>query len=73
VRKKTNLLIFITPSIVTDVAEATQLTREKTLDAGEQLVEQMGGSPAIKRSGILEEDEAPVDDTPDTPYEAGPK
>jgi general secretion pathway protein D len=73
VRKKTNLLIFITPSIVTDVAEAAQLTREKTLEAGEQLVERMEGSPTIKRSGILGEDEAPVDDTPDAPYEAGPK
>jgi general secretion pathway protein D len=69
-RKKTNLLIFITPSIVTTVAEASELTREKRDDAGEQLRDQMERSSTMKRSGMIE-GETKLIDAPLS--EAGPK
>lgn len=49
-RTKTNLMIFITPSIVTNVAEASELTLEKRDDAGDQLYKQMEYSPLMRRS-----------------------
>jgi len=70
VRKKTNLLIFITPSIVANVDEAIEVTREKSLEAGEELFEKMEESPTMRRSGIFSEDARLIDDAP---YEAGPK
>ena len=69
-RGKKNLLIFITPSIVTSVAEAAELTLEKTSEAGEELRERMKDAPTFQRSKFLgEEARAPED----APYEAGPK
>jgi len=69
-RKKTNLLIFITPSIVASVDEATEVTQEKSLEAGEELLQKMEESPTMRRSGIFSEDAGLIDDAP---YEAGPK
>jgi len=63
-RGKTNLLIFITPSIVTNVAEATELTMQKTGEVSEDLQERMGESPTLQRSLFSINDEEPVDDAP---------
>ncbi len=74
IRKKTNLLIFITPSIVTNVDEATSVTLEKSADAGEELQEQMKGSATMRRTLFPEVDEEPSDDAAGYElYEAGPK
>ena len=77
-RGKTNLLIFITPSIVTSVAEATEVTLEKSNAAGEELLERMKESPTIRRTLYPDSDAEPADDAPedepgDILYEAGPK
>jgi general secretion pathway protein D len=69
-RGKTNLLIFITPSIVTSVAEATELTLEKTSEAGEELRERMKDAPTFQRSKFLGKKTGAIEDAP---YEAGPK
>lgn len=69
-RKKTNLLIFITPNIVATVAEAADLTIEKRGDAGEALLEQMECSPTMRRSKTFNESAGFVDDAL---IEAGPK
>lgn len=47
-RTKTNLLIFITPSIVANVAEAGELTTRKRGESGERLQERIGQSPTIQ-------------------------
>jgi len=69
-RRKTNLLIFITPSIVTTVAEASELTQEKRDDAGEQLRDRLERSSTMKRRGLIE-GETKLIDVPLS--EAGPK
>ncbi|RJP64065.1 MAG: type II secretion system protein GspD [Candidatus Abyssobacteria bacterium SURF_17] len=66
--RKTNLLIFVTPSIVTNVAEATELTLEKRGEAGEQLQKRMESSAAMRRCVTLGESGANS-----SFQEAGPK
>jgi len=47
---KTNLLIFITPSIVTNVAEAAELTAEKRLQADDMLQQRLQSCPTFRDS-----------------------
>ncbi len=49
-RRKTNLLIFITPSIVANVAEASELTLEKKSEAGKPLLDRLEGTSLMQRS-----------------------
>jgi len=49
-RRKTNLLIFITPSIVTNVAEASELTIERKQGAGDVLREKIESCPTFESS-----------------------
>ncbi len=69
-RRKTNLLIFITPSIVANVAEARDLTLEKRNEAGDQLYKQMEGSPIMRRSKTFGDSATLMDESL---QEAGPK
>ncbi len=69
-RTKTNLLIFITPSIVADIAEAGELTTRKRGEAGEELRKRIGESPTIQQNDLSETNAEPTDAQP---YEAGPK
>jgi type II secretory pathway component GspD/PulD (secretin) len=75
-RVKTNLLIFITPSIVANVAESAELTIEKVGEAGDELKGQIMESPTLRRSQIFGEkeggDELP-ELLPESLHEAGPK
>jgi general secretion pathway protein D len=48
--RKTNLLIFITPSIVTNVAEAAELTAEKRLQADDMLQQRLQSCPTFRDS-----------------------
>lgn len=48
--RKTNLLIFITPSIVTNVAEAAELTAEKRLQADDMLQQRLESCPTFRDS-----------------------
>lgn len=49
-RTKTNLLIFITPSIVANVAEASEVTIQKKNESGPDLQKRMEGSPSLQKS-----------------------
>jgi general secretion pathway protein D len=68
-RRKTNLLIFITPRIVTNIAEANEVTIEKKGAATEQMLEQMDGSPTFRKSKTFGDNAMLMDDL----QEAGPK
>ena len=70
-KEKKNLLIFITPSIVTNMAEATDVTMQKTGEVNEDLQERMGDSLTLQRGLFAINDEEPVDDAPpeDVPSE----
>jgi general secretion pathway protein D len=75
-RVKTNLLIFITPSIVANVAESAELTIEKAGEAGDELRDQMMESPTLRRSQIFggkESGDALPEQLPEALHEAGPK
>jgi general secretion pathway protein D len=69
-RTKTNLLIFITPSIVANVAEAGELTNRKRGESGERLQERIGESPTIQRNDAGAEDAPPLNSQI---QEVGPK
>jgi general secretion pathway protein D len=74
-RGKINLLLFITPSIVTNVDEAAAVTRLKTEEAGAELRQRMDESPIMIdrfRSGMSGE-EGDAESEEDVLYEAGPK
>jgi general secretion pathway protein D len=64
-RGKKNLLIFITPSIVTDVAEATKLTHERSDQAGKQLHDRMDETEVLRRLETVDESGAPSDPASD--------
>lgn len=49
-QRKTNLLIFITPSIVTNVAEAAELTLQKKGEANAQLQQKIESCPTMQSS-----------------------
>jgi general secretion pathway protein D len=68
-QRKNNLLIFITPSIVTSVAEAAELTLEKRVQASDLLQERLESCPTFQDSKTLGEN-----NLLDSPLqEAGPK
>ncbi|GAB4334029.1 MAG: GspD family T2SS secretin variant XcpQ [Candidatus Abyssubacteria bacterium] len=68
-RRKTNLLIFITPRIVTNIAEANEVTIEKRGVATERMLEQMETSPTFRKSKTFGDNAMLMDDL----QEAGPK
>jgi general secretion pathway protein D len=57
---KKNLLIFITPSIITDVNEATRITQEKTTESGEEIGRRVNEVPAMHHSDSFEGIKEPV-------------
>jgi len=71
--KKTNLLIFITPSIVATVAEASELTVEKGKETGKKLADQLERYPTLKRSKTFDQEAESIDDLEAELLEAGPK
>jgi len=66
-------LIFITPSIVATVAEASELTVEKGKETGKKLADQLERYPTLKRSKTFDQEAESIDDLEAELLEAGPK